>query len=289
MFVKVIFEPAFKYKLTARFDKRNFMNISEINVYPIKSLSGASLENSLVEERGLRYDRRRMLVDEKNEFLTQREYPLMATFGVEVAPDGLRVTYEKEEKIISFEPPNETINVKIWQSKCRANVYAGEVNEWFSDRLRAKCRLVLMPEETRRIVSPFYAVRKYVDAVSFADAYPFLVIGENSLNDLNSRLEKPVPMNRFRPNFVVSDSEAFAEDNWKQIKIGATVFRVVKPCARCVITTINQENGVSGGKEPLKTLADYRAKNGKILFGQNLIAENFGERIKIGDKVKVLA
>ncbi len=148
-----------------------------------------------------------------------------------------------------------------------------------------------MPGETPRKVNYFYAVHKD-DEVSFADAYPFLLIGVNSLADLNSRLEKKIPMNRFRPNFVVSGTEAFAEDNWKKIRIGSTIFHLVKPCARCVITTIDQESGISDGKEPLKTLAQYRmlkrSIKKKILFGQNLIAENAGEVVRVGDKIEII-
>lgn len=266
------------------------MYLSEINIYPIKSLGGISLEKSVVGERGLQFDRRWMLVDEKNEFLTQREFPKMATIGVKIQENDLSVWLNNKEKLISFEPNTvDTANVKIWQSRCRAKVYESEINNWFSDILQTNCKLVLMPDDARRTVNPFYAVRKFKDVVSFADGYPFLIIGESSLDELNSRLEKPLPMNRFRPNFVVSDAVAFAEDNWKKIKIGNVVFYLVKPCDRCVITTIDQETGVSDGKEPLKTLASFRQKRQKILFGQNLIAENFGETLRVSDKVEILA
>lgn len=268
------------------------MHISEINVYPIKSLGGVTLKNSVVEERGLRFDRRWMLVNEQNEFLTQRQFPKMATIKIEISEDGLRVSEANNEKIISFESNiSDTATVKIWSSRCRAKVYESDVNKWFSGVLQTDCKLVLMPEETKRKVNYFYAVHK-TDTVSFADGYPFLLIGENSLTDLNSKLEKPVPMNRFRPNFVVSGSEPFAEDNWKKIKIGETIFHVVKPCGRCVITTIDQEKGASGGVEPLKTLARYRipkrSVKKKILFGQNLIAENAGGILKVGDEIEVI-
>ena len=265
------------------------MKLTEINIYPIKSLSGISLEKSVVEERGLQFDRRWMLVDEKNHFLTQREFPEMATFQVKIAENNLVVSVGGDEKTIPFEPENaETANVQIWKSRCHANIYDEEINDWFGNALQKKCKLVLMPEDSRRIVNPFYAVNKYQDAVSFADGYPFLLIGENSLAELNSKLEKPLPMNRFRPNFVAADSEPFAEDDWKQVKIGKTVFHVVKPCDRCVITTIDQETGKSDGKEPLKTLAAFRLKRQKLLFGQNLIAENKGDEVKIGDEIEVI-
>lgn len=268
------------------------MYLSEINIYPIKSLSGISLRNSFVEERGLRLDRRRMLIDEADQFITQRQFPKMATIKVEILHEALRVSQGNDEKIISFKPlVEETRTVKVWSSRCRAKIYENETNEWFSDILKTKCRLVLMPEETRRRINYFYAVTKD-NHVSFADDYPFLLIGESSLSDLNSRLENPVEMNRFRPNFVVSGSEAFAEDEWKKIRIGNMIFHVVKPCGRCVITTIEQKTGIFSGKEPLKTLASYRipkrSVKKKILFGQNLIAENAGDVLQIGDKVEII-
>ncbi len=197
-----------------------------------------------------------------------------------------------EELAIQFEPKtNKTESVKIWSSRCRAQLYEDKINQWFSDALETNCRLVLMPAETNRKVNYFYVVHRD-DVVSFADAYPFLLIGENSLTDLNSRLENPVPMNRFRPNFVVSGADAFAEDGWTRIRIGDVVFHLVKPCARCVITTIDQSNGIKQGVEPLKTLASFRipkrSVKKKILFGQNLIAEDVGKIVNVGDAVEVL-
>lgn len=265
------------------------MFLSEINIYPVKSLGGIGLQDSQVEERGLQFDRRLMLVDEKNEFLTQREYPKMATILLKIAEDGLIASNSGNEISIPFEPDSdEKAMVKIWNSRVKAIIYGDEINEWFSRLLKTNCRLVSMPEDTKRKVNPFYAVRKFKDIVSFADGYPFLLIGENSLADLNEKLEKPLPMNRFRPNLVIKDSEAFAEDSWKKIKIGNTIFHVVKPCARCVMTTIEQSTGEKNGQEPLKTLAKYRNQNGKVLFGQNLIAENAGEILKVGDRVEIL-
>lgn len=268
------------------------MFLSEANVYPIKSLGGISVKSSLIENRGLQFDRRWMLVDENNKFLTQREFPKMATINVEILKNGLGVSFGKECLEIPFETETDvTASVKIWSGRCRAKVYQKAINEWFSDLLETTCRLVLMPEETQRRVNYFYAVHRN-DTVSFADGYPILLTGEESLNDLNSRLDAPVPMNRFRPNFVVSGAEAFAEDGWKQIKIGAMIFHLVKPCARCVITTIDQMSGEKQGVEPLKTLANYRVPKRsvkkKILFGQNLIAENVGGTVYVGDKVEVV-
>lgn len=268
------------------------MQITGINIYPIKSLGGVSLQSSIVENKGLRFDRRWLLVDEKNEFLTQRNFAAMATLQIMISEAGLRIFNNESEINIPLSPPvKQSERVKIWSSRVFADVYEKEVNEWFSQALQMNCRLVSMPEETERKVNHLYAVHKN-DLVSFADALPFLIVGESSLNDLNKKLVKQIPMNRFRPNFVVSGSAPFAEDDWKRIKIGATVFHAVKKCARCVVTTIDQTTGVSDGREPLKTLATYRipkrSVRKKVIFGQYLIAENPGAEIKIGDAVEIL-
>lgn len=271
------------------------VTLSEINVYPIKSLGGIALDEAIVEDKGLQCDRRWMLVDETGEFFTQREFPMMATLKVALGKDSLKVTTKDGDSIFVPFAENKAgaeKRVSVWGSKLKARVAESSINQWFSDVLQKKCELVQINENSKRLVSPYYAVKKYKDEVGFADGYPVLLIGESSLEDLNSKLENPIPMNRFRPNLVVKNSEAFAEDNWKRIKIGEIVFHLVKPCARCVMTTINQETGVSDGKEPLKTLSTYRlVKRGgksKINFGQNLIAENAGAKIKIGEKVEIL-
>ena len=266
------------------------MKLSEINIYPVKSLKGIPLDSAMVEERGLQYDRRWMLVDENRQFITQREVPKMAAVVMEVRPEGLSASINGDRLAIPGSPETgEVANVKIWSASVKAEFYPKEVDTWFSENLGVSCRLVSMPDTTKRKVEPFYAVRKFKDVVSFADAYPVLLIGEGSLADLNSRLESAVPMNRFRPNLVVSGSGPFEEDAWKRIRIGSTEFHVVKPCARCVMTTVDQTAGLKTGVEPLKTLSEYRNKNGKVLFGQNLIADSPGGTINVGDSVEVLA
>lgn len=279
------------------------MKISQINIYPIKSLKGISLDEAVIEKRGLQYDRRWMLVDENGVFFTQREFPKMATIAIDLNENCLEVSSDKfENLLIPFQPTNdEKIKVRVWQSICDAIVLENNINQWFSEVLETNCRLVYMPDESEREVNPLFNQNN--DIVSFADGYPFLIISETSLVDLNSKLENEIPMNRFRPNFVVQDSDAFAEDNWKKLSIGNTIFRTTKPCERCVITTVDQNEGFFTGKEPLKTLANYRlakdvfpnnfqsfgSDKNAVLFGQNLIAENFGGMVKIGDELEVLA
>ena len=289
------------------------MKLSEINIYPVKSLKGITLEHSLVEKRGLRFDRRWMLTNPDGTFFTQREVPKMAAVRVDVESGGLRVSSPDEGAIsIPFEPDRGKFqNVTVWQSDVAGEVYVGEVSEWFSDVLGRKCQLVRMPDKSYRHVSKPFDTGD--DIVSFADGYPLLLIGEGSLAELNERLhdqyrneeygEKlPLPMNRFRPNVVVEGSEPFEEDRWARIKIGEAIFRVVKPCARCVMTTVDQIRGEFDGKEPLRTLAGFRmAKDAfpdkyeafghtetSVLFGENLIPENPGTTIKIGDTLEVI-
>ena len=289
------------------------MHISEINIFPIKSLKGISLDEAMVEVRGLRYDRRWMLADESGKFFTQREFPKMATITVEIKEKGLLVSAEHTTGIlIPFQPePGRTQEVMIWQSVCPGEIYSDGVNDWFSQVLDTKCQLVYMPDDSRRSVNPRFDSGE--DIVSFADGYPLMVLSVASLADLNERIlstlkdadegvRVALPMNRFRPNIVVSGSEAFAEDNWKKIKIGDAVFRSTKPCERCVVTTVDQISGEFDGKEPLKTLASYRMAKmvmpehyeslgvgaNAVLFGQNLITETPGVTIKAGDQIEIL-
>ncbi len=278
------------------------MHISEINIYPVKSLKGISLNEAAVEDRGLEYDRRWMLTTPDGVFFTQREYPKMAAIKVEVTENGLLISAEESPGImIPFEPDQpQKQDVTIWQSVCEGEVYGEDVNRWFSQVLGVDCQLVYMPDDSRRSVNQRFDQGH--DIVSFADGYPLMVLGEASLADLNSRLETRLPMNRFRPNLVVSGSEAFAEDNWTRIRIGDAVFRSTKPSERCVITTVDQAVGGFDGKEPLKTLASYRmAKTvfperyesfgcgeNAVLFGQNLIAENTGGVVRVGDGIEIL-
>lgn len=268
------------------------------------------MDEATVEERGLRHDRRWMLTDRDGFFMTQREFPRMATITVKVESGMLRVESKNAgEMAIPFEPDHgERQRVTIWQSVCDAEVYRGAVSEWFSDVLGTRCQLVRMPDATQRHISPIFDRGR--DIVSFADGYPIMVVGEASLEDLNKTLSRemeesgrdPLPMNRFRPNLVVSDSDAYAEDNWSRIRIGEAIFRSTKPCERCVITTVDQSKGEFTGKEPLKTLATYRmakdvipdkyelfGMNGNaVLFGQNLIAETFGSTIMVGDDIELI-
>lgn len=263
------------------------LTISELNIYPIKSLGGIPLTSAEVTDRGLKYDRRWMLVDEQNQFITQREFPQLALLKVRLEEDGLMVTHpDKGAMNIPFEQPALSAQeVVIWNDTCTGIFVSQELDQWFSEASGLTCRLVHMPESTRRQVDLTYAPEGFI--TSFADAYPFLLIGQSSLDDLNSRMAESLPMNRFRPNIVFTGGTPYQEDILKHIQVAGIDFYGVKLCARCVLTTVNQQTAKKG-KEPLKTLATYRSKNNKILFGQNLIHEGTGI-LTVGDAISVLA
>jgi len=269
---------------------KNALTLSQINIYPIKSLGGISVETAIVQPRGLQYDRRWMLVDEAGRFLTQRTFAEMALLQVSLLADGLEVRHKTKDItpfLIPFEPATQHIyQVQIWEDICPAVEVSSTANKWFTAALDRFCRLVYMPDTTQRQADLDYA--KAGDIVSFADGYPILLIGESSLADLNSRLSHPVPMNRFRPNLVFTGGAPFAEDHWDHFRIGDIAFRGVKPCGRCLVTTIDQATAQKS-PEPLRTLASYRTPPGKnkILFGQNVIPDTYFGLLKIGDKIQL--
>jgi uncharacterized protein YcbX len=172
--------------------------------------------------------------------------------------------------------------VSIWGDQVLARVVSAELSRWFSDFLEMELDLVVMPESSQRKMDPRYAVQG--ESVSFADGMPYVMIGQSSLDELNQRLEVPVSMDRFRPNLVFSGGQAYAEDQFTRIKVGEVDFQVVKPCARCVLTTVNQQTGEKG-KEPLATLATYRTVNNKVYFGQNAVALAPG-MVRVGDFIQ---
>lgn len=179
--------------------------------------------------------------------------------------------------------PAVSLSVTIWDDRCIATWTGERATQWFSDLLEIDCSLVHLPERAARTVDPDYAPADH--QVAFADGFPFLLISEASLGDLNRRLETPLPMNRFRPNLVIAGVEAFGEDQLGGFEIGGMRFRTVKPCDRCIVTTTDQETG-ERGVEPLRTLATYRRSNGKVLFGQNVVHTGTG-RLRVGDPLLV--
>jgi uncharacterized protein len=264
--------------------------VEHIFIYPIKSLGGIELTSSKVEKRGLAHDRRYMLVDEHGQFITQRVVHHMALLKVAIEENALKVHATGHLGSESWTIPlaltsGNTIKVKVWDDEVEGITADQDTNNYFSRMLGMACRLVYMPDSTSRLVDKKYAEQG--DITSFSDAYPILLIGTKSLEDLNQRLEQKLGWDRFRPNVVVKTQVPFEEDQWKRIKINDTLLDLVKPCSRCVLTTVDQQTATAG-KEPLRTLATYRQQNNKIMFGQNVIARNEGTVLRKGDKVELL-
>ena len=266
------------------------LTVSQLFIYPVKSLGGILVSSAQLTDRGFQYDRRWMLVDEQNRFLTQRQYPQMALLQTGITDKGIAVWHKHnsiDQIVIPFlAPAGEREIVAIWNDQCEAVFISQQLDAWFSSRLGIACRLVFMPDDSLRKVDTRYAVHK-TDITTFSDDYPLLLIGQASLDDLNSRLENPLPMDRFRPNIVFTGGEPYEEDEMEHFTIADIRFYGVKLCSRCVVTTINQES-IQKGKEPLKTLATYRTANNKIYFGQNVVYAGTGS-VQIGDSVNIIS
>jgi uncharacterized protein YcbX len=229
-----------------------------------------------------------MLVDGEGRFLTQRELPRLALLRPFLRPPDLVLTGPGVPDLaVSLDPANgPSRSVAVWRDRCDAWGSSEAADRWCSAFLEVSCQLVYLPSSSARPVDPQFAPSG--GRVSFADAFPFLVIGSASLEDLNRRLAEPLPMNRFRPNLVVDGSLPFAEDRWRIIRVGSLELELVKPCERCVVTTTDQRTG-HRGPEPLRTLATFRrGKSGGVLFGQNAIHREPG-RLTVGDPIEVLA
>lgn len=262
------------------------LRLTGLTIYPIKSARGIALDESEVDSFGLRYDRRWMVVNLSGEFLSQRTHPRLALVVPQIDTDTLRINAPGMPVLGVPLYPTDTVRsrVAVWRHACSASWLGESAAGWFSEFLGCACSLVYMPESVFRPADPVFAPPG--SRVSFADGFPFLLISEESLADLNRRLTQALPMNRFRPNLVVAGAEPFAEDQWRHIEIGDVPMQVVKPCARCVVTTTDQATG-ERGKEPLRTLATYRNRGGEVMFGQNVLHEGPGT-LRVGDSVQVL-
>jgi hypothetical protein len=257
------------------------LRLTQINIYPVKSLDGFSPQSAIVEERGLQYDRRWMIVDENGVFMTQRNYRKMTQLRATIIGNQLMIQQKNDASnniLIPINEENDVIDVEVWQDRVEACKTTAAADDFLSDFLSKKCHLVKMPDFSKRNVEQDYNTGN--DIVSFADGFPFLIIGESSINDLNNRLDNPLNefkfplegMRRFRTNFVFSGGEPYEEDFWTNFNIGNVPFLGCKPCGRCMMITLNPDTG-ERSNEPLDTLASYRSVGKKIKFGQNVIWE----------------
>lgn len=262
--------------------------VSHLFVYPVKSLGGFELSTATLTDRGFQYDRRWMVVDDQDKFLTQREYPVMSLLQTAIEDEQL-VIFHKENTAdrlaLPLQPPvAKTFVVKVFDDDSEVQYVNTAANEWLSRQLNTACRLVYMPESSRRKVDLRYA--KGEEITSLSDGYPLLILGQASLDDLNNRLDQPLPINRFRPNIVFTGGSPFDEDTMEHFIINGINLYGVKLCARCMITTINQSTA-DKGKEPLKALSAYRLLNKNIYFGQNVLFDKEGI-IRVGDELRVV-
>ncbi len=260
--------------------------LSQIHLYPIKSLAGFQVQQWPVDHNGLRYDRKWMLVDETGQFLSQRRLPAMALLKTGITGDSLQVFAPGQSPLqLDLNPAGgEDLAVTIWHDHCLAKTVSAAADEWFSTFLQQPCRLVYHPDDRIRRVDPRYALPS--DQTAFSDGFPMLLVSEGSLQTLNQTLTQPIGMNRFRPNLVIADCESFAEDHWRRVRINSIEFRLPKPCSRCSVPGIDPETAISD-KEPLAALSRLRTWHNKVYFGQNALHDRSGE-LAVGQAVEIL-
>ncbi|GCF11193.1 MOSC domain-containing protein [Dictyobacter arantiisoli] len=260
--------------------------LSHIRLYPIKGCSGTDVQMAAMDARGFRYDRRWMLINEYGLGLQQLDFPILARIVASLDDDCLCVQAPGMSPLrVPLQSPLLKPGIVRWyHGRCEAFSISEQADAWFQQFLHVWCRLVFMPENTPRFVAPEYALDHELAAFT---SFQYHLLGEGSLEDLNQRLDTPVPLDRFRPNLVVSGAPPFAEDSWHTVRINHLTFHVVRPCDRCAITTVDAATGTKTDKEPLATLAKYRTFQQKVLFGQYLLSSESG-MLHVGDTIEVL-
>lgn len=254
--------------------------VKELYIYPIKSLAGIPVQSAKAEEMGFENDRRWMLIDDQNQFVTQRKHPNLSQYYPKISEDKIEILHQ--DKIHEFfinECLDEPIFSKVWDDDTKVFEVNKATSKWFSEALGFSCKLV----KIANIGDRKHSSSKWNTTlnVSLADGYPYLLIGTESLNLLNEKLEDKITMSRFRPNIVISSSLAHEEDSFDSFRIGKVKFKNAKPCGRCIMINNEPKSGIVK-KEPLKTLSTYRKVHNSILFGTNIWCLNEGE-ISIGD------
>jgi uncharacterized protein len=264
--------------------------ITALNVYPVKSCRGIALERARVTPTGFQHDREWLIVRPDGRFITQREEPRLALIETALQGETLRLrTANGSELTVPIGMTGPQLEVICWRDKCAAFDAGEEAATFLSDYLGAALRLVRFDARRKRPSNMEWT--QGVEALNqFSDGYAWLLISEASLSDLNARLPQPLPMNRFRPNIVLSGLPPYGEDRVRDFVMGEVRLRGVKPCARCVITTTNQATGAREGPEPLQTLREYRfnPQVQGIAFGQNMILlEGLGKELHVGQTAQV--
>jgi hypothetical protein len=268
--------------------------LSALHTYPVKSCHRVDMDTATVEPWGLAGDRRWVVVDEEGLHRTQRTVPRMALIQPAYTEDGRLLLRAPGMPDLELAPPSRgrdarPIVVTVWRFTGAVASAGPAADAWFTGFLGMPCRLAYMDDTYIRPTNPEYSLPD--DRVSFADGYPLLLASTTSLAALGAWIAEmgaePVPMTRFRPNVVVTGSEPWAEEGWKRVRIGGQEFRVVKPCDRCVMTTVDPELGEFTGQQPLRALRKFHRDGKKVLFGMNLVPDTVGA-LRVGDPFEVL-
>jgi uncharacterized protein YcbX len=266
------------------------LELTGIFIYPVKSLRGIRLDEVAIENGRLAGDRTWLLVDSAGAFMHQRDWPQMTRVravpsagGIVVGTAGMPDLEVERPSRVDAGTRGAITHVRLWRRSAPVTAVSREADAWFTRALGVPCRLMAFVPEVPALHVPSYEVHS-----SLQDATPFHLTTEESLADLNARMAAPIPMNRFRPNVVVRGAEPYAEDAWNRIAIGDATLRWIKPCTRCVATMTDQETGERGSRDPLYTLARYRRMASEVVFGHYLVADAWGDRLRVGDPVRIL-
>jgi uncharacterized protein YcbX len=263
------------------------LELTGIYLYPVKSLRGISVPGARLERGRLVGDRNWLLVDARGAFMHMRDYPRMARISAAITSEGIEVGTEGLPSLDvtrpQFDAGTPIEHVRLWRRSAATTPVGREADDWFTRALGVDCRLMAFVPDATGLNVPSYETNS-----SLQDATPFHLTTEESLADLNARMAAPIPMNRFRPSLVVRGGAPYAEDTWKALAVGDTTLRWIKPCTRCVATTTDQETGERPSREPLQTLARYRRRGNDVLFGHYLVADAWGDRLSVGDRVTVI-
>jgi uncharacterized protein len=261
------------------------IRVASLHVFPLKAAAGVTTLEAEVTRRGLAGDRLWMVVDERGDFLSQRELPKLCLLRAQPLGDRIELSFpgagSSSLPRSLDEGPRVTVN--LWRFTGPAIVHEA-ASAWASRALDVACRIVFLPADAERTVDPGFA--RPGDVVSFADGFPLLFASTSSLADLNARLATPVPMLRFRPNLVVEGAPPFAEDRWRRVRLGGLEWHLPKLCGRCRVVTVDPATGETS-PEPLRTLATFRRRGRDVCFGVNAIPEGRG-RLRVGDVLEVL-
>ena len=262
------------------------VKVTGLIIYPVKSLAGIELKESEVDNMGLKYDRRWMLVSPEGKFLSQRTMPQMALIKTEI--DNGRLTLSMEGKdshlVAETDDSSEKMSVTIWQDDLQVQKIGAECDSWLSDCLGVDCHLVYIADDVMRQCDLEFAEEG--EQTGFADGFPMLFISEESLAELNEKLDEIVDMRRFRPNVVIAGCEAYAEDKLTGFSIADVAMKGVKPCSRCPMPMVDPDLGERVGQEPIATLSKYRKWDNKVFFGMNVIHKQQGV-IRVGDRLEL--